>query len=86
VRHYRSTVIPDESFFQSVLAANPELELCDRNLQYDRWPTGAEPHPSVLRGEDFDRLVASGAHFARKFDLDVDAGILDRLDQHRRAR
>ena len=85
VRHYRRTVIPDESFFQSVLAAEPDLRIHDGNLQYSRWPAEPDPHPDVLRGDDFDLLVESRAHFARKFDPEVDAAILDRLDDHRRA-
>ena len=85
VRHYRRTVIPDESFFQSVLAAEPGLRLSDGNLQFSRWPVEPESHPDVLRAGDFGVLVESGAHFARKFDPTVDSAILDRLDDHRRA-
>ena len=35
----------------------------------------------MLTSSDVDTLVASGYFFARKFDLRVDAQVLDRLDE-----
>lgn len=78
-KHYRKTIIPDESFFQTILLNNPQLNICNDNKRYIPW---FESKPVVLREQDFDRLAASNKHFARKFDLDLDAQILDRLDQH----
>jgi len=34
----------------------------------------------VLRSTDVDAVMASGCAFARKFDIDIDAGALDELD------
>lgn len=79
VQHYKKTLIPDESFFQTILLNNNQLKIFNDNKRYICWH---ESKPSVLRIQDFDRLIASGKQFARKFDLSVDPQIFDRLDQH----
>lgn len=83
VKHYQKTVIPDESFFQTILVNNPQLKICNDNKRYIPW---FNSQPVVFGMQDFDRLVASNQQFARKFDLDRDARIFDRLDQHIQAK
>lgn len=39
--------------------------------------------PKVLDESDFERLMASGALFARKFDWGMSKGLLDKIDQYR---
>lgn len=78
-RYYRRTVIPDESLFQTILFNDPGFALHDDNLVYSRW-TAASGSPEVLTREDLPDIRASGKHFARKFDLDVDPSVLDELD------
>lgn len=34
IDYYRYTMVPDESFFQTILANNPDLKLCNENLRY----------------------------------------------------
>jgi hypothetical protein len=80
VRHYRRTLIPTESFAHTVLAATPGLRLRADTRRYSAWRPGA-PRPEVLRLEDLDRILASGADFARKFDATVDTAVLDELDR-----
>ncbi|MEO1070157.1 MAG: beta-1,6-N-acetylglucosaminyltransferase [Cyanobacteria bacterium J06638_6] len=77
VEYYRHTLVPDESFFQTILVNNPDLKLCNDNLRYISW---TPPYPAVLQNQDFDALMSSGKYFARKFDAAVDTEILDRLD------
>ncbi|WP_035992822.1 beta-1,6-N-acetylglucosaminyltransferase [Leptolyngbya sp. KIOST-1] len=79
VEHYRHTMVPDESFFQTILVNNPDLNLCNDNLRYIAW---RPPYPAILQRDDFDALIHSGKFFARKFDTTVDAAILDRLDDY----
>lgn len=79
VRHYRKTVIPDESFFQTILLNNPQLKIFNNNKRYIVWD---ESKPAVLRLRDFENLIASDRQFARKFDVSMDSEILDLLDRY----
>jgi hypothetical protein len=82
MRHYRHTVVPSESFFATVLMNDPALRVSLGDRRLTSFAPGS-PHPDVLRVADLDRLRDSGAHFARKFDAEVDAAVLDRLDELR---
>lgn len=74
-------ICPDESYIQTILANAPELRVSSDNLRLADWGQGGA-HPRTLTVADFPALVQTGAHFARKFDPTVDAGILDLLDRH----
>jgi hypothetical protein len=78
VNHYRRTLIPDESFFQTILLNQSSLNILNDNKRYIAW-NGSKP--AILRTRDFDRLVHSDCHFARKLDLTIDAQLFDQLDQ-----
>jgi Core-2/I-Branching enzyme len=84
-RHFRRVAVPSESFFASVLLANPALIVERDSRRFSSFAHGA-PHPDTLTSEDLDRLLSSGADFARKFDATVDPRVLDMLDEHRRSR
>jgi hypothetical protein len=80
--HYRELMFPEESYFQCILANAPHLKLQNCNLRYIApadSPVGG-PHPKTLVLDDLPKLIASPAHFARKFDIDLDAQVLDALD------
>lgn len=79
VRYLSRTIVPDEVFFQT-LVANwlPHLRIGPQR-RYRVFLPG-EWHPHVWRRDELPALLETGADFARKFDLDVDAGILDDLD------
>jgi hypothetical protein len=79
VNHYRHTLIPDESFFQTILLNQPSLKILNNNKRYIDW-NGSKPE--ILKSQDFDRLIDSDCHFARKLDLTADTQLFDRLDQH----
>ncbi len=79
VRHYRRTLIPTESFAHTVLGAAPEIRLSADTRRFSVWTPSAH-RPGVLGRADLDRILGSGADFARKFDPTVDAAVLDALD------
>ncbi|HLM96449.1 MAG TPA: beta-1,6-N-acetylglucosaminyltransferase [Acidimicrobiales bacterium] len=81
VRHYARTVIPDESATATIVCNSPDLRVRDEEIHHVRFSSG-DGHPDVFRLDDVGELVSSGRFFARKFDLDVDADVLDALDQH----
>ncbi|MCC5616974.1 hypothetical protein LC605_18200 [Nostoc sp. CHAB 5836] len=77
---YSNLKYTDESYFQTILAHAPNLKLKNDRRRYIDWSTGG-PHPKVLLMEDLPNLLASSAHFARKFDIDRDSNILNELDR-----
>lgn len=44
------------------------------------WINADMSHPEVLTLKDIDVILASDAFFARKFDMHLDAGVLDCID------
>jgi len=77
--HYRKVLAPDESYFQTILGNAQQMKLSKDHFRYIDWPPYAH-NPKVLTMEDLPAIKLSGAHFARKFDLKVDASVLDELD------
>jgi hypothetical protein len=79
MRHFGS---PDEVFFQSTIYSRRHPGKVENSQgHYIEFAPGA-PNPRVFTRGDFDRLLASGFPFARKFDDGTDAEILDRLERH----
>lgn len=83
MRHFRGVAVPSESFFASVLLAEPSLVVERDNRRFASFPHAGAPHPETLTSGDLDRILASGADFARKFDAEIDSKVLDRLDERR---
>lgn len=81
VRFFEHVFVPDELFFQTILLGSGlAAGIVDDNLREIEW--SRQPAPAILGAGDLDRLLASPKLFARKFDVTVDAGILDLLDRH----
>jgi hypothetical protein len=87
-RFFRHTLLGDESFFQMVAMNSARFRetVVPRNLRMIEWGpgpdgTGIAAHPNVFTLTDLPRLLASDCFFARKFDDDVDGGVLDALDE-----
>lgn len=81
LNYYSRTYIPSESYFQTVLWNAKSLRVCNENRRYIRWDHGNTAHPATLTMQHFDAMISSGKDFGRKFDMDVDAKVLDRLDE-----
>jgi hypothetical protein len=80
-RFFRRTMIPDEMLFQTVVMNSPfRHRVAQEDLRFIDW-SGDGNNPRTLTSRDLHRLVSSGKLFARKFDPDVDAEVLDRLDE-----
>ncbi len=80
VRHYRGVLAPEESLLQTVLVNSGRFRLSGDNKRYFDFSQSAYNHPRTLTVDDLDAIVASGDHFARKFDATVDSAVLDQLD------
>jgi len=77
--HYRKLFVADESYFQTILVNAPHLKLDSNHWRYEDWSSEGD-HPKTLTMEDLPQLLASPAHFARKFDMEADKTIFDELD------
>lgn len=76
-RYFRGCGIPDESLFQTLVRhAGGGLPRTGhgRLIVWDR-----EPKPYVFKLADWDELMASHALFARKFDLQAEPSLVERL-------
>jgi hypothetical protein len=77
--HLAHREAPDETYVHTVLANSPQLRVAPTNFRFVDWRAGG-PNPRTLDAGDLPALLASGAHFARKFA--PDAPVLDALDAH----
>lgn len=75
--YYRPVIVPEESYFQCILANASHLRLSKDHFRYIDWTAGGS-HPKILGAADLSQLGSSNAHFARKFD--GDPMILDKLE------
>lgn len=81
VEYFARTICPDESFVQTVLGNDRRFRLCNDNLRFIDMQGSRDGRPRILRLADGPTLVTGGFAFARKFDVEVDAAILDWLDE-----
>jgi len=75
--HLRGRFAPDETYIHTVLGNAPRLRVVNADFRYIDWSAGG-PNPKLLGLEDLPAMLASDAHFARKFA--PDDPVLDRLD------
>jgi hypothetical protein len=81
VEFFRTTQAPDEVFLQTALVNSGEFHLIPDRKRYIDHSSGKN-HPKTLGIADLDAMLASGCHWARKFDTTHDAEVLDILDRH----
>ena len=79
--YYKKTFIPEESFIQTVLVNSKKFNLYNSNFRYTDFTASRHGHPRILTTKDFSSLTQPNIHFARKFDMNVDSKILDKLDR-----
>ena len=84
---FKDSVCGDELFLQTV-ARNSVFEekICNPNTmpeipdtRHIDWARGSNNNPYVFRVSDYEELKASTAVFARKFDLNIDKEIVEKL-------
>ncbi len=79
--YYKKTFIPEESLVQTVLVNSKKFNLCNSNFRYTDFAGSRHGHPRILTSKDFSALTQDNIHFARKFDINVDSTVLDKLDR-----
>jgi len=82
VRFFYFVDVPDEIFFQTILLNSPHAwEIVNDDLRYIKWKDPNAGSPSILRKCDLENMASSPKLFARKFDMRIDAEVLDLIDQ-----
>jgi hypothetical protein len=81
-RAYQHTILPDESFIQTVLINSSKLTIAQPNLTYQRWSGPDNAHAADLDIGDLDGILRSARPFARKMHPAVSASLMDALDRH----
>ena len=79
INFFKHVKYPDEMFFQTILKNSHVREkIVNDDMRYIDWTR--LPTPAILVKDDFQCLKESKDLFARKFDMRVDADILDLID------
>jgi hypothetical protein len=81
VEHFRHTMSPEEAFVHTVLVNSQRFRIHRGNLRFIDFTGSIGGSPRTLTRTDLTTLVASECFFARKFDVNVDAEVLDDLDR-----
>jgi hypothetical protein len=67
--------------FSTILFNSHFRPAIQNNLTYVDWSGPKTGHPTIFRVQHYDQLMKSDKLFARKFDMDVDAKIIDMLEK-----
>ncbi len=82
LNYYKTTDIPSESFVHTILNNNFELNISNNPMRYVHWTGKNNSSPSIICSSDYEAVINSNMPFARKFDITVDAEVLDRIDNY----
>ena len=78
---FRTVLAPEEVFLQTVLVNSGKFTFEPDSKRYIDLTASRNNHSKTLGLADLDAMLASGAHWARKFDPEHDEAVLDLLDQ-----
>jgi hypothetical protein len=79
-RYFRFTLIPDEIFFQSIIANSDYAMRVAHKITYDDWNEPNPPYPKILDESDLVKLHDHRWLFARKFDYERSGALRALLD------
>ncbi|KAL2245897.1 beta-glucuronosyltransferase GlcAT14B-like [Sesamum indicum] len=79
--YYSNFLSSPEGYFQTVICNIPEFipTVLNHDMHYISWDNPPQQHPHVLSLNDTEKMIASGAAFARKFRQDTP--VLDKIDK-----
>ena len=79
LKSFRYTRNADEIWLHTVLLNSPFCHQIENNpKRYIDWLSGPE-YPKVLRMDDYGKILQSDGFFARKFDVNVDSSIYEKI-------
>lgn len=77
-KFFEHSLCPDECFFQTLVMNSPFAGSVKPYLHYIKWEKG-KSSPRTLTTVDYEELKKTEKIIARKFDIDVDTEIIERL-------
>lgn len=81
INFFKTCFAPDEMFFHSIVLNSPyKTNVVNNDCVYIDWSEHLK-NPKLLTSTDFNKLMESNDLFARKFDMSVDANILELIDK-----
>lgn len=78
IKLFKHSLCPDECFFQTLVMNSPFANTTKPYLHYIKWEKG-KSRPKTLTTIDYEELKKAEKLIARKFDINVDAEIIERL-------
>lgn len=78
IKLFKHSLCPDECFFQTLVMNSPFANTTKPYLHYIKWEKG-KSSPKTLTTIDYEELKKAEKLIARKFDINVDAEIIERL-------
>ena len=78
IKLFKHSLCPDECFFQTLVMNSPYANNVKPYLHYIRWEKGMSS-PKTLTTIDYEELKKAEKLIARKFDINVDSEIIERL-------
>jgi hypothetical protein len=82
VGYLKQVLVPDECFFQTVLANHPGFRFVNDNRRYFDMRGARHGHPKAMTEADLPKFLGGRYFFARKFEWSNGTTLLDRLDRH----
>ncbi|MET4082558.1 hypothetical protein ABIB40_002518 [Pedobacter sp. UYP30] len=84
LKFHRNSFVADEVFIHMIVGNSRDEGLLARMQNSEKrfiiWESPQSPHPKILQSSDFKSIKLSEDLFARKFDEEADAEILDLID------
>ena len=78
IKLFKHSLCPDECFFQTLVMNSPFANTTKQYLHYIKWEKG-KSSLKTLTTIDYEELKKAEKLIARKFDINVDAEIIERL-------
>jgi hypothetical protein len=69
----------DEFLFSTIVYNSPFKQKTKENLTYVDWEIQNKGHPKTLMIDDFEKIMASDKLFERKFDINIDQSIINKI-------
>jgi hypothetical protein len=84
IRRFAFTRLSDEIFFQTILLGGDyedKHHIVNDDMRFVDWETGPE-YPRIFTTKDLRRCLSSQKFFGRKFDINADRAVIDRVLRH----
>lgn len=75
---FKYTTSADEVYKQMILGNNKKFKIHNKCVSYTSFTPGCAS-PKTLTMKDYDNMISSGCLFARKFNINVDKNVIDKL-------